>query len=464
MSCRVYTLQLRSKRTWEGSVIQRVRLLVFHPVALALIVSIIAIGCDSSSISPTLRQRLAALGIESVEAPNLDQDLVDLGQLLFFDKILGGNMDMACATCHHPSLVTADGIPLAIGVDGTNGLGPDRDPPLDGSGNPIFIPRNTPEVFNRAGFLTMFWDARIEQTVGGLLTPAGTALLPGLDSALAAQAMFPVTSRAEMRGQVGESELGDLDNDDLLGMWDALMVRILGFPEYVTLFAAAYPGVDPADLTFVDVANAIAAFETQHWTLPDAPFDRWLDGDDTALTDMQLAGAELFFDAAGCSECHSGTNFTDEMFHNTGVPQLGPGKGDGASGMLDFGRERVTGDMADRYRFRTPPLRNVAVTFPYMHDGAFADLEDVVRRYNDIADSATNYDVTQLSADLQALFQAAETANILMTLDEDLPDIDLSDEEIDQIVAFLNSLTAPGVFMLVANDVPATVPSGLPVD
>ena len=171
-------------------------------------------------------------------------------------------------------MCSSDLISHTIGTGGV-GLGANRSVPLDGSGDPIFIPRNSPEIFNRGEFHTIFWDGRIEQdTDGNLFTPAGDALLPGLSDPLEAQAMFPGTSRVEMRGEIGENELGDLADDDFDGMWSALMVRLLAIDEYRQLFADAFPATLQSELSFTHAAIAIAAFETQNWTLPDSPFDR----------------------------------------------------------------------------------------------------------------------------------------------------------------------------------------------
>jgi cytochrome c peroxidase len=431
--------------------------------ALALLVAVTTFtGCDNSS-DPKLREIIFSNDVEPVEVIQLSPEKVELGRALFFDKVLSGNMDISCATCHHPTLATADGISLSVGTGGL-GLGPDRDIPLDDDDNPIFIPRNAPDIFNRAHMKTMFWDGRVTDLENGsFLSPAGDDLLDGLESALAVQAMFPVTSRDEMRGQVSDSELGDLDDDDLIGMWDALMERLLGFQGYKDLFAAAYPSIEEDDLTFAHAANAIAAFEIQHWTLANSPFDQYLRGDNSILNADQYAGAQLFFGTAGCVACHSGPNLSDEMFHNTGVVQLGPGKGDGIDGRADFGREQVTGLEEDRYKFRTPPLRNVMETGPWMHDGAFTDMTKLVSRYNDIADSATNFDVSQLDALTQEQVNGAETENIIENLDPLLPDFQLSEEQIQQLVAFLGALSDPDVATLPDIDIPNSVPSGLPV-
>lgn len=166
-----------------------------------------------------------------------------LGEALFFDKILGGNKDMACATCHQPDLASGDALSTSIGT-GFSGSGANRQL---GAGRG-FVPRNATPLFNLAGVRRMFWDGRVEQTGNGLITPAGSLLPAGLDSALAAQAMFPVSDRTEMRGIAGDTtvtgqpnELAVLADADLQAHWAGLMGRLRAIPAYVALFAQAYP-------------------------------------------------------------------------------------------------------------------------------------------------------------------------------------------------------------------------------
>ncbi len=449
----------------------RKRCLVAGIVALSLLgvtgclpAFVLSVG-GTTPLDFVLRALLNSAGVQPIEKPAVDAAKVRLGQALFFDKILSGNRNIACATCHHPVAFTGDGLPVSIGQGG-QGVAQSRTPPTDANGDPIFIPRNAPEVFNRVGFDTMFWDARVAQDPNGAFsTPAGGNLLPGLDNALAAQAMFPVTSRDEMRGHPGENELADIDDSDFVAMWAALMDRLLAIDEYRQMFAEAYPDTDPNDLTFVHAANAIAAFETDHWTLTDSPFDRYLAGDDAALSTQAKRGAILFYGKAGCARCHSGPLMTDQQFHNRVVPQVGPGKGDGDDGTWDFGRERVTGDPTDRFKFRTPPLRNVAATAPYMHDGAFSTLEAAVRHCLDPATSAQSYDPAEhLPPELRPLYRANQTATILAAADADeIAPVTLTQAEFDDLMAFLESLTSPSIGTLGINDIPDSVPSGLPL-
>ncbi|MEM6567493.1 MAG: cytochrome c peroxidase [Planctomycetota bacterium] len=396
-------------------------------------------------------------------APTYRPELVELGQALFFDKELSGNRDVSCATCHLPSAAGGDARTLPRGVGGL-GLGAAR---LGGA----IVPRNSPSVLNAHLFDVLFWDGRVEVRQDGVLvTPAGAALdadmravfEPGLE-ALAAQAMFPPTSRHEMRGAAGENELADVDDADLVGIWSAVTARLVAFPAYVDLFAAAYPGTPTADLTMAHVGNAIAAFEATAFHRVDSPFQAFLLGDDTALSDAQVRGAlEFFGPRARCSECHEGSTFTDLRFHGIGMPQLGPGKGHGPLGDDDHGLEGVTGRTQDRYRFRTPTLLNVELTAPYGHAGQFSTLESMVRHYRDVEDSLEDYRITDHVTDpelvgTQVANQAGVVAALSDRVDQRLPFDD------GEMTAFMRALTAEGARDL-GSIAPQSVPSGLSVD
>ncbi len=442
--------------------------------AVVVLVSAVIAGCGGSDgQSPTTDQQLrAAMRTANITpldpGPKPATEMVALGRVLMFDKELSGNRDISCATCHHPLMHTGDGLSVSMGTGGT-GLGPMR---TLGAGRSL-IPRNAPEVFNRGVPLwtTMFWDMRVSgSSAAGFVSPARDALPPGLDSVLAAQAMFPVTSRDEMRGKTGDTdvfgqpnEVALLADSDFTGIWAALTQRLLRIPAYVALFGDAYPEVPTNQLGFGHAANALAAFESAAWTLLDSPWDRYVAGDDSALSENAKRGALLFFGKAGCAGCHSGNLLTDQQAHDIAAPQVGPGKG--AEAPLDYGRGRETGNVADRYKFRTPPLRNVAITGPWMHDGAYTTLEGAVRHLLDPTTSLRHYDVSQLAPDMQSTFQGSETilAAILANLDPLVaaPKL-LTDAEVNEILTFLESLTDPTEAAL-GGDIPDEVPSGLPV-
>jgi cytochrome c peroxidase len=416
---------------------------------------------DRAILVAEVRAQIAARGITPTPPPPAVSDaLYELGRALAFDKILSGNRDISCMTCHHPDIGTDDDRHLSRGT-GATGLGADR------TGGTI-IPRNAPALFNLHEYQTMFWDGRVQRdATGELITPAGAQLTAEMKAALAfgvvsAQAMFPVASREEMRGLPGQNPIADVPDGDLQGIWQALMQRLGAIPEYVTLFEAAYPGVPFETMTFAHAANAIAGFELRAFAALDSPWERFVAGDDMALTGVQLKGAKKFFDA-GCGGCHAGRAFSNFRHHNTGLAQLGPGTGAGATGTDDFGREHVTGVAADRYRFRTTPLVNVALTAPYGHSGQYADLRAFVLHYDDPVTRLLEYDVTDhvdeialhgMVVDNVAAVSAGVPANVR--------NLRFGQNHANWMVAFLASLTAESSLDL-GHLVPARVPSGLPV-
>jgi len=442
---------------------------------------------------------------------------VELGRMLFFDRILSGNRNISCAACHHPNLATSDGLPLGFG-EGAEGLGAERRPGSTiGTAVTGRVPRNSPALFNLGAreFVRLFWDGRVETDPngyyeGGFVTPAKWKLPTGLDNVLAAQAMFPVASLVEMTGHRGENTIADavwLNNvSGPDGVWEQLAGRLRTVPEYVGMFREAYPDrvTSRDDITYVLAANAIAAFETVAFRSDGSPFDRYLRGEKDALGEDARRGMELFYGKAGCASCHGEKFQTDHEFHAIAMPQIGPGKGDGrdpgfwrASGMHafveDFGRAHFTVRPEDEFRFRTPSLRNVELTAPYGHSGAYATLEGVVRHHLDPVSSLESYSVDESylppveravelvgagsrvtpqwlsESRLEAIrmrdtwVQREPELRRRIAAANELETIDLSDAEVGDLLAFLRSLTDPAARDL-AHLVPERVPSGLPVE
>jgi cytochrome c peroxidase len=420
--------------------------------------------------------------------PAQNPALVALGQALMFDKELSGNRDVSCITCHQPALTVGDGQALSIGTGGS-GVAPAR---TLGSARQ-FVPRHAPTLVNVGlGFVYSFWDGRVNR-IGGpggpgpigppgpggpggqpnngeFNSPAGVQLPNGLPDVLAAQAMFPVTNRTEMRGFPGDvdrngniNELAQYADTQFTQIWAALMRRLLAIPEYVTMFNAAFPGVPTSALTFKHAAIAMAAFEKQAFTKTRSRFDRYLESDDAALTTEEKRGAVFFFGEARCVSCHNGPFLGGNNFANVGVPQLGPGTGKSAP--LDHGFGEVIGNTFYRFAFRVAPLRNVELSAPFMHNGAYATLENVVRHYSDVPTAQLTYDVSQLPPELRGTHHGdvATTSAVLENLDSRVRRLErFTDEQISDLVAFLRSLTDPAARDL-TSIVPSRVPSGLPV-
>lgn len=418
-------------------------------------------GRGNAALAAEVRQLAAGRGITALSAPPpVRPALVRLGQALAFDKLLSGNRDISCMSCHLPKFGTGDGLSLSIG-QGATGLGPSRVHP-EGA----FIARNAPSAFNLQTMGPLFWDGRVFQDAGGTMhTPVNAKLTPGMTAVfefgtLSAQPLFPVLSRAEMRGDGGNELAAFADNQET-EIWAALMRRLGAIPEYRVMFERAYPGQRFENMTMAHASNAIAGFLISSLAFNDSPWDRFLAGTDRALTDMQLAGAKNFM-SARCSICHNGPAFSDNKFHNVAVAQLGPGAGDGPGGHDDFGRMRVTGLSADRYAFRSTPLRNVELTGPWGHDGAFTDLRAFVDHYSESALKLRAYQASQLAPSLQGTVQPTAD-EILATRDPLLEGVVFTPQQVDEVTEFLRALTDPRARNMEAVT-PGHVPSGLPID
>jgi cytochrome c peroxidase len=387
-------------------------------VVLAAAVVVLAVTLVASSV----RAERAHAGQAAVPQTQSDP-LVELGRLLFWDPILSGDQDVACATCHHPDFAYADGRELSLGA-GAVGLGPDRVDASDGA-IPV-VERNSQTILNvafnglddrrrgrRRGARAfdgppasvnqraapMFWDNRVRS--------------------LELQALEPLKALEEMRGTA-------YPEDEAVA---TVVARLQAIPAYATRFESAF-GPD-AGITADTLGQAIAAFERSLVAM-DSPFDRFQAGDRSALTAQQIRGLDAFEDAR-CDECHDGPMFSDFDLHAEGVAEhaavAAPDEGDG------------------RFRFRTPTLRNVALTAPYMHNGTLATLENVLRFYDE--GRSRNPNVSG------ARGRGGATAR----LDRDFQRVDdMSDQEMADIVAFLGALTDTAF----DRTIPARVPSGLP--
>jgi cytochrome c peroxidase len=412
-------------------------------------------------LAAAVRQLAAARGVVALpRAPRVRVPLAKLGQALAFDRILSGNRDISCMTCHLPRLATGDDRSLSVG-QGATGTGLDRVHP---SG--AFIPRNAPPLFNLDVMPALFWDGRVSQDASGAVhTPAGPALTPDMTrvfelGAVSALGLFPVLSREEMRAQSG-NELAAIADTEQRAIWDAIMRRLGAIPEYRQLFEDAYPGTRFDDMNFAHASNAIAGFLVDAFSFRRTPWDHFLEGDDKALDATQLAGAQVFM-SIRCSLCHNGPAFSDNQFHNVAVAQFGPGEGDGPGGRDDFGRMRVTGLAADQYRFRTTPLRNVELTGPYGHDGAIAGLEEFIDHYSESDVKLRAFDPTRLEPLLQGTLVPNVDA-ILANRDSIIAGVILPTDIVKGLAAFMTALTDPAARNL-RQSVPKRVPSGLPVD
>lgn len=429
----------------------------------------------ANSVDDELRAVLRAAGftgrIESTLTQRLGRplnpQLANLGRLLWFDTITGLNNDNTCAGCHSPTAGFGDTQPIAIGIQNNGIVGPHRTGPRN--------MRRAPMVINAAFFPNLMWNSRFVALSGdpfdnsaGFLFPLPEGLsLSDQPHLLAAQAFIPPTERTEVAGF-------DFPGDNEAIRAEVLN-RLSSSSAYRKLFGKSFPEVKAgAPITFNMFALAIAEFEFT-LTFANAPIDRYARGEQDALTEAEKQGALLFFGAARCSVCHSVEGQSKEMFsdfqdHVIGVPQIAPqvtnNTFDGPSANEDFGREQITGDPNDRYRFRTSPLRNVALQPTFMHNGAFTRLEDAVRHHLNVVNSALHYPPASqhLPADLSGPMGPIDP--VLARIDPILAEpIVLPSEQIEQLIAFVrNGLLDPRARPeSLRRLIPRSVPSGRPV-
>ena len=394
----------------------------------------------------------------------IDRQLADVGRQLWFDPIQGLNDDNTCGGCHSPTNGFGDTQPIAIGIDNNRIVGPGRAGPRN--------QRRTPMAINTAFYPTLMWNSRFNAPSGSPFDNSGGFVFPAPEGAtlsylphlLTAQAFIPPTERVEAAGFHFPGS-----NDDIRG---EVMRRLNADANYRQLFARVSPPVKAgAPITYDDVARAIAEFE---FTLvfADAPIDRYARGVHNALTPSQKRGAVLFFGRAGCVQCHGVSGRSNEMFsdfqqHVAAIPQVVPSSGnvvfDGPGANEDFGLEQVTGNPADRYAFRTSPLRNVALQPAFMHNGAFVRLEDAIRYHLDAVSGAAAYTTTQLPADLRG--PTAPSQPMLDRLDPLLrAPVQLTDDEFQSLVDFVrDGLLDPAARpQQLRRLIPEKLPSGLP--
>jgi cytochrome c peroxidase len=332
-------------------------------------------------------------------------DKIALGRLLFWDPILSGHNDVACATCHHPEFGYAENRDLSIGVNGV-GLG-DRRRFAPRNSIP-FVKRNSQTILNvafngidDAGAYTpsdapMFWDVRARS--------------------LEAQALEPIKTLEEMRGNA-------YAEDQAVA---AVTARLNANAEYRQLFARAFGTSDA--VTGDQLGKALAAFQ-RSLTGTNAPFDRYRRGDLTAMTDAQVRGMGRF-ERIGCANCHRGPMFSDYKVHVLGVPD---------NPQLSASDAGVDG----AYAFRTASLRNLAYTAPYMHTGVFQSLREVLNFYDDVSGRRGRVRNAHVSRE---------------QLDPLLRQLRDPDNQASDVIAFLQSLSDDSF----DRTIPARVPSGRP--
>ena len=434
----------------------------------------------------------------------IDPKLKDLGRLVFFDNINGLHDDNSCAGCHSPAFGFGDTQSIAIGIQSNRIVGLNRSGPRN--------QRRTPSVIHSAFYPKLMWNGRFFSHSGDPFDnslgfhfplPEGDTRFPpndpNIETLLAAQGHIPQTELVEMGGFTGTrgTIAPEFDQfDDGLGTSqpppDAsgfrneparalVLERYNATPEYLKRFGKVFNDgkpFQPGDLTFAMIGSALAEFQMS-LTLTDSPLDRFARGEKDAMTARQKRGALLFFGQANCVSCHAVAGQANEMFsdfdnHVVGVPQIAPQFGVGTGNVIfdgpgrdeDFGAEQISGDPQDRYKFRTSPLRNVAVQSSFFHNGAFTTLEDAVRFHLNPAKQAPRYDPVQAGVDEDLTHILGPIDPVLERLDPLLKQpVKLTHAEFDDLIAFLRE----GIFdrrvlpKKLCKLTPQNVPSGQPV-
>jgi len=449
-------------------------------ILLCCLVATQASAAQESSYEVFLQRIVRAIDLRPLPVKPFEvTEKFKLGRALFFDPILSGNRDVSCGTCHIIEHGTSDGLAFSIGT-GRIGYGASRTPP------PVRAqqPRNALDLWNRNndGVKSMFWDGRVEvldSAQKSFRSPLGERLAKGFDNVLAVQPLFPLTREDEMLGLPNDRSRSDLPAAHasqvnefasqtvhlrgaarIEGVLKLIMNRLLGLNDssfqpwhlvYRALFRAAYPDLDIENLSIVHVGNALSHFEEVAFATRQTPWDAYLRGDRTAIAAAAKKGAFLFFGKARCGVCHKGPLFSDFEFHSIGVRDFGPGfDGKGS----DLGRYMATGRPEDKYKFRTPPLRNVTSTAPYFHNGSAATLDEAIRQHLDPlyrADKHEESGAHAMKSDQIEAISPVLTAGAR-----------LSSDEIEALKAFLYTLEDRGPANI-EEIIPASVPSGLPV-
>lgn len=389
---------------------------VFQKISksLLLIVALVLVSCNSENKKntekyatiPKIDTRVNALPLKIKSPLNNPQseEKINLGRLLFFDPILSGDKDVACATCHHPDNGYAEFRDLSIGVNG-KGFGLSRE--FKKPNKIPLVKRNAHTVLNTAfnGITPsnrynpekspMFWDSRV--------------------NSLETQAIEPIKALEEMRGL-------NYNEEDIL---IEVVLRLKGIQEYKKLFEDAFE--NDSSITIENIGKAIAAYERTLVT-NNSRFDKYMRGDTDAISLGEKEGFDLF-KKVGCVNCHNGPMFSDYKIHTLSVPE-------------NDKLTKVDDGFEQQFGFRTPTLRNLRFTAPYMHNGTLPNLKMVLEFYEDLS------------------FNKSRNPEVdINTIDTLAKDLTLKVKDMSSIISFLNTLNDEGF----DKTIPEKVPSGLKV-
>lgn len=372
-------------------------------IASIAVFGLVVYGCQPSALTINPEQAISALPLAATDPADNPRspEKIALGKLLFYDPVLSGGKDVACATCHHPKFGYTDGLELPIGVGG-EGQGSNRH--FRPEGTHSLTKRNAPTLLNVA------FNGINQQAV---YNPATAPMFFDLRAkSLEAQSLLPIAAFEEMRGTVF-TEANAIDS---------VLARLRAIPQYQELFQMIFGGSN--SITAQNLGRVMAAYE-RTLLANNAPYDRYQRGDPSAMTESQKRGMVLFIQN-GCATCHNGPMFSDYKTHILGVAD------NEKLGYSDKGKD-------DTYAFRTPTLRNIALTAPYMHNGKQGSLAGVLQFYDRVK-AGDQLNTSVPVSRLDSLLRPGVTRN-------------------NDLIDFLNALTDNSF----DKSVPIRVPSGLAV-
>ena len=498
-----------------------------------------------SALNNNLSQLLADAGftgkIESTLSTKLGRPintkLANIGQSLFFDSILSLANDNSCSGCHSPLTGFGDTQSISIGVENNGIVGAGRKGPRN--------QRRSLKVLNSAFYPSLMWNSRFTSishnpfdVSEGVRVPfflGGTTVwkpnAPSIygtsfdnqitTSLLAVHGSLPPTELIEVAGfavddpanlddrlyspthltssgltsdtvptAIAGPNGSDIDSTDRsYAIRAKILDRMNSNANYVGLFSSIFPSASNGNITFAQIAAAIAEFEFT-LTFADAPIDQFARGNVNALTTSQKRGAVLFFGKANCVACHSTAGESQEMFsdfqtHAVGIPQIAPAsfglksggdpqnpndfQGDyefsGPNKDEDYGREELTGDPVDRYAFRTAPLRNISVQPTFFHNGAFTNLSDALKYHLNTLSAAAKYDPATAGLASDLTVRTGPIEPVLKRLDSRIVamgNLNLSSQEFNDLYNFLNGglLDNGALPNNLTSLIPKTLPSG----
>jgi len=357
--------------------------------------------------------------------PKTQPELVKAGKIFFNSTNISLNGDTSCQTCHLDKFGSADGIPNAIGVGG-EGEGAWR---IKKGG--AVLPRNALPLWGRGidGFDTLFWDGRVEKVKDYILSQFGESF-PSNDPLVVAAHLPPV----EIREMLVEDKFISDQKQETYSSANQVFNRLADHARTTEAegmqLLAGYYDMPVADINYLHIAESIAEFIRAKFAVQESKFHGFV-FNQGALSDDELSGAMLFYGKGKCSTCHSGPLLSDLDFHAVPFPQLGYGKNGFG---IDYGKYNSTHNPSDLYKFRTPPLLDVDNTFPYSHSGGVDGLKEAIIFHFD--------PLRYLKLDQMSAMDRTEFYKRLsMGTQSEMLAIYLNDKEVDQLIAFLKTLS-----------------------